>query len=75
MLTKLRITNESDFEDATVFETTRTDYVFLEAYHVLIDSLKQHVIPKQINSEVCYFLFNGYDPKTNTYFYKMFKCG
>ena len=71
MLTKLRISNEEEFTSSNAFQVPENDYVFLDIYKTLIDDLKQNKISQRISTDNCVFSFNGYDSKTNTYFYKM----
>ena len=71
MLTKLRISNEEEFTNE-VKENLECYYSGI--YTELIDDLERSKIPKFLNhcyaDKTCYFTFNGFDSKTNTYFFK-----
>lgn len=69
MLAKLRISNEDKFNE--VYFSDIANEIFIEVYNTLITNLKNNNVKKQINTNDCVFKLTGFDPKTNTYYYKM----
>ena len=79
MLVKLRINNEQewfDMYDPSNINSISCDKQFIVLLKDLIESLDENKIPKglisfyNVKSEGnCVFIFNGYDHKSNTYFY------
>jgi hypothetical protein len=75
MLAKLRISNEKEWLKGEYDSKHTYEDQFTEAYKDLKETLKEHKIPLSIFSSCssgsqCQFLFNGFDSKTNTYFFE-----
>jgi len=75
MLVKLRISNEEEWTKGGYDSYISNEAQFIEAYNDLIKGLVNNQIPTSIFSycsseSQCQFVFNGFDRKTNTYFFE-----
>ena len=75
MLVKLRISNEKEWVKGEHDSKHTYEDQFTEAYEELKETLKEDKIPVSIFSSYsvssqCQFVFNGFDSKTNTYFFE-----
>jgi len=75
MLVKLRISNESYFVESMENPKFSIEEQYLQMYKELINSLKEGGIPKVLCPDYkdwgsAIFDFNGFDSKTNTYYYE-----
>jgi len=75
MLVKLRISNEKQWLEGGYDSNYSYEHQFREAYTGLYGSLENHNIPTSIfsycsSNSQCQFIFNGFDSKTNTYFFE-----